>query len=94
MFAYYAKRVHQFSEKAHPLSKATELPLNSDCLDAFNVLKEEIAQAVVSSIDESVPFVVETDASDHAIAASRNQIGRPVAFSRAHRQRPKRNSHL
>ena len=31
-------------------------------------------------IDENVPFVVETDASDNAISASLNQHDRPVAF--------------
>ena len=35
---------------------------------------------MVLTIDSTVPLVVETDASDHAIAATLNQSGRPVAF--------------
>ena len=35
---------------------------------------------MVHSIDETIPFTVETDASDYAIAATLNQAGRPVAF--------------
>ena len=36
--------------------------------------------SVVAGIDESKPFVTETDTSDFAIAATLNQDGRPVAF--------------
>ena len=80
LFAYYSKWVHKFSEKAFPLFKTTTFPLNKPAVDAFNSLKQEIANAVVTSIDEDVPFEVETDASDTAIAAALNQNGRPVAF--------------
>ena len=34
----------------------------------------------MTSIDESIPFEVETDASDYAIAATLDQAGQPVAF--------------
>ena len=49
-------------------------------VQAFNGLKEDISNSVVLSIESTVPMVVETDASDHAIAATLNQSGRPVAF--------------
>ena len=48
--------------------------------EAFKVLKQTIELSVVCSIDVSVRFDIETDASDFAIAATRNQAGRPVAF--------------
>ena len=44
------------------------------------MLKREIQNSVVAGIDKSKPFVIETDASDFAIAATLNQEGRPVAF--------------
>ena len=34
----------------------------------------------MGAVDISVPFILETDASDHTIAAVLNQSGRPVAF--------------
>ena len=43
-------------------------------------MKEDLKSAALRPIDPSLPLVVETDASDHAIAASLNQDGRPIAF--------------
>ncbi len=39
---------------------------------AFNQLKKDIENAVLNSVSESVQFLVETDASDFAIAATLN----------------------
>ena len=80
LFAYYSKWVHKYSEKASPVFKAITFPLGKAAVYAFTTLKEEIANAVVSNVGEDVPFEVETDASDNAIAAALNQNGRPVAF--------------
>ena len=51
-------------------------PLAENALHAFQNLKVELENAVVSSIDETIPFKVETDASDFAITATLNQAGR------------------
>ena len=80
LFAYYSKWIPNFSEKIKPLSSNTTFPLPQSAIEAFNLLKREIESSVVAGIDESKAFVIETDASDFAIAATLNQEGRPVAF--------------
>ncbi|CAB4041233.1 Hypothetical predicted protein, partial [Paramuricea clavata] len=80
MFAYYAKWIPHFSDKIKPLMKAVTFPLDSDALAAFNTLKKEFGNAALQHVDESLPFVVECDASEVALSATLNQAGRPVAF--------------
>ena len=85
MFAYYAKWIPNFSDKIRPLTQATTIPLDNAALSAFNILKKELESATLYSIDESLPFVVESDASEVALSGTLNQGGRPVAFmSRTH----------
>ena len=80
MFAYYAKWINCFADKIRPLADVKSFPLNAKALEAFNVLKSNLQNATLKSIDESKPFVVECDASDIAVSATLNQGGRPVAF--------------
>ena len=80
LFSYYSQWIVKFSDKIAPLIHSTSFPLPSAAQQAFEDLKKEIANSVVISIDETLPFIVETDASDLAIAATLNQAGRPVAF--------------
>ena len=80
LFSYYSKWIKIFSEKIRPLTHNTTFPLDDKCLTAFNSLKLEVENSVVCSIDESLPFQIETDASDFAIGASLSQKSRPVAF--------------
>ena len=80
MFAHYSKWIGNFSSKIRPLSNNKTFPLPSNVMEAFKVLKEDLKSAALRPIDSSKPLVVETDASDHSIAASLNQDGRPIAF--------------
>ena len=80
MFGYYAQWIPQFADKIYPLSHSTSFPLSQEALQAFQALKIELEKASLQSIEEHVPFVVETDASDVALSASLNQNGRLVAL--------------
>lgn len=80
MFACYSQWIRNFSNKIQPLVQAKTFPLSDAAKEAFVKLKEDVMASVVNSIIDSVPFVVETDASDCAIAATLSQAGRPVSF--------------
>ena len=58
----------------------TEFPIAGDALIAFNLLKCDIEDSVFCSVNELLPFRVETDVSEFAIAATSSQNSRPVAF--------------
>ncbi|XP_042230007.1 uncharacterized mitochondrial protein AtMg00860-like [Homarus americanus] len=81
LLTYYYRWISHFSDKVRPLVKAKIFLLQGEAVSAFENLKVEIASAVISSIDEKIPFVVKTDVSDSSIAASLNQAGKPVTFS-------------
>ncbi|KAG8190994.1 hypothetical protein JTE90_010852 [Oedothorax gibbosus] len=52
----------------------------SEAVSAFQSLKDDIASASLTAIEDDIPFRVETDASDFAIGATLSQAGRPIAF--------------
>lgn len=80
MLAHYSRWIPGFSEKIRPLSHADTFPLSTAAAQAFENLKKIIADSAVKAIDPNLPFTVETDASDHAIAATLTQNDQPVAF--------------
>lgn len=80
LFSYYAKWIPRFSEKIKSLNEIKSFPLSEEARMAFVTLKNELRSATMAGIDEKLPFVVETDASDTAIAAALSQDGKPVAF--------------
>ncbi len=79
-FSHYSQWIQGYSEKICPLTTTSTFPMSQDAQTVFESLKTDIANSVVSAINEDIPFEVETDASDYAIAATLNQNGRPVAF--------------
>ena len=80
MFSYYSRYIKNFSDKIFPLNRNTEFPLPPSALNAFQILKEDLKDAALLTIDPNEPFHVQTDASDYCIAATLNQKGHPVAF--------------
>ena len=79
-FAYYAKWIPDFSEKFNPLTSTQSFPFSQSVLNTFTILQKELAAAALVPIDESMPFVVECDASGTTLSPTLNQGGRPVAF--------------
>ena len=79
-FPYYSQWIHCYSEKIRPLTTVSSIPISIEAKTAFETLKKDIERSVVCTIDEHIPFEVETDSSEFAIAATFNQNGCPVAF--------------
>ena len=75
MFAYYAKRITNYSDKIVHLKNSKTFPLTTEALKEYEALKMDIAKASLQAIDENCPFVVECDASKVAISATLNQAG-------------------
>ena len=69
-----------FSDRISPINSCKTFPLSADAIAAFESLKKSIEESVVTAVDEELPFELETDASEVAIAATLNQAGRLVAF--------------
>ena len=80
MFAYYSKWIENFSARAGPFFRAVSFPLDSQGLESFARLKDDLAKASLGTIRDDLAFEVESDASDYAIATILSQGGRPVAF--------------
>ena len=80
LLAYYARWIQNFSKKAAPLLNCKVCPVTNKALKAFNLFKFDLCQASLGAIRDNLPFEVETDASDHAIATILSQNGGPVAY--------------
>lgn len=79
MFASYLKWIANISDKYQSLVNAITFPLNEAALTAFN-LKKQLVDVTLYSVAESLPFVVECNATEVAISAVLNQGGRLVTF--------------
>ena len=80
LFSYYSQWIPKFSDRIKPIASCKTFPLPPPAVEAFKSLKKTIEDTVVTAIDETIPFEVETDASKVALAATLNQNGKPVAF--------------
>lgn len=78
-FSHYSRWIPNYSEKIRPLVQSS-IPFTSEAKDGFERLKRDLAKAATHPFDDLLPLVVETDASDFAIAATLSQDGRPIAF--------------
>ena len=80
LFSYYSKWVPNYSALIPPFVQTDSFPLSKDALNAFHVMKNKLSQDTLQPIDKDLPFTVETDALDFAIATTLNQNNKPVAF--------------
>ncbi|KRX73852.1 Retrovirus-related Pol polyprotein from transposon 17.6 [Trichinella sp. T6] len=80
LFAYYSQWIFNYSYKRRPLIDTKTFSVSSEAKAAFEQIKTDIENSAVRAVDENLPFELETDASDVAIADVLNQLGRPVAF--------------
>ena len=60
--------------------KIDQTMLTNDAISAFYLMKNKLAEATLQPIDEAIPFIIETDASDFTITATLIQNRKPVAF--------------
>ena len=61
------------SDRMKSITSCKSFPLSQETVKAFESLKKIIEEAVITAIDKSAPFEVETDASDVALAAIYSQ---------------------
>ena len=54
--------------------------MSKGAVQSIAILKESLGSVTLMAINETLPFTIETDASNVAISATLNQRGKPVAF--------------
>ncbi|KAG5874991.1 hypothetical protein JTB14_016305 [Gonioctena quinquepunctata] len=68
--------------------------MSKNAIEAFELLKRSITNAMVISIDDSVMFTVETDASENAMAAQFSEERNQYRFSQGLSPVLKKDIHL
>jgi len=71
--------IQQFSDKKR-LERAEPFPLKDEACQAFRNLESELEHVLFQSTDQTLLFVVESDALDVIISTTLNQGGRPAVF--------------
>ena len=74
IFAYYVKWIGHFADQVRPLAEAKNFPLSGNALNFFKLLKSELANVALHSIDELAPFVVECDVSECGQVSHHRQV--------------------
>ena len=86
---YYGQFIPKSATLAAPLTRKSapiQMQWTEECDHAFNKLKQQLCSApVLSSLDFSRPFVLQTDASEHGVGAvlpQRSDQGKdhPIAY--------------
>ena len=83
LFAYNAKCVADYSNKAAPLlaaQKQLAFPLNQASRMAIATLEKEVASAVLWLPRTNEPIILQTDASGTGIGAKLSEGNKPVGF--------------
>ena len=80
LFAYYSQWIHKFSDKLQPLINNSSFQMTPEATDSFGALKEDVINSALVTINDNIPLVVESDASEHTLAATLSQNCRPIAF--------------
>jgi len=79
LFSYHDKWIPNF-KTAGPLLHCNAFPLSNEAVIAFKTLKNDLCNASLHSVQDCIPFEVETDASDFALVAVLSQDNHPMAF--------------
>ena len=80
LFAYYTRWIIDLSSKIKLLSDSKRFHLSEEAMVVFELLKKDLGDVTLMSMDEDQDFVVETDACNVAISATVNQNVKAVAF--------------
>ena len=67
LFAYYSNLIQKYCDKIRQLTQPSTFPLSEEACNAYEAIKREISEAIVVAPEDSIPFVLETDAWDHAL---------------------------
>ena len=77
MFSYYSQWIPHYSDRIKPITSCIKsFPLSQQAAQTFKSMQKIVEEALKGAIDESVPFEVETDASEVALAATLNRYSR------------------
>lgn len=72
MVSYYSKFIQNFLDKLMPLNHNKEFPLPPLVLHYYHILKNNLKDSTLVTVDTDKEFEVETDANHYCITATLN----------------------